>query len=60
MCELSAEGVSKSLDEHKLLPTEGTYDATINGKGVELTITAERTLQITPAIAKGEVIIEIE
>ena len=60
MCELSADGVAKSLDEHKLLPTEGTYDATIDGKGVELTITAERTLQIMPAIAKGEVIIEIE
>ncbi len=60
MCELSADGEAKNIDPHKLLPTEGTYDATIDGKGVELQIGEERTIKVTPAINQGKVIIEIE
>ena len=59
-CEVSSDGVAKDIDPHKLLPAEGSYDAVINGKGVELTIDDKRTLKITPAPAKGKVTIEIK
>ena len=59
-CEVSSDGVAKDIDTHKLLPAEGTYDATINGKGVELIIDDKRMLKITPAPAKGKVTIEIK
>ena len=60
MCEVSGDGVVKGIDSHKLLPAEGTYDATIDGKGVELMIDDKRTLKITPAPNKGKVTIEIK
>ena len=60
ICELSADGVVKNLDPHKLLPTAGVYDATIDGKGVELQINDDRTIKVTPAATKDKVIIEIE
>jgi riboflavin kinase/FMN adenylyltransferase len=59
-CEMSGDGAAKSIDSHKLLPAEGRYDATIDGKGVELTIDDKRTLKITPAPNKGKVTIEIK
>ena len=59
ICELSADGVAKSLDHHKLLPATGTYDATIDGKGVELQVGDDRTIKVMPAVGKGKVIIEI-
>ncbi len=59
-CEVSGDGVVKGIDSHKLLPAEGTYDATIDGKGVELMIDDKRTLKITPAPNKGKVTIEIK
>ena len=60
ICELSADGVVKNLDPHKLLPTAGVYDATIDGKGVELQINDDRTIKVAPTATKGKVIIEIE
>ena len=59
-CEVSGDGAVKSIDSHKLLPAEGTYDATIDGKGVELMIDDKRTLKITPTPNKGKVAIEIK
>ena len=59
-CEVSGDGFVKGIDSHKLLPAEGRYDATIDGKGVELTIADKRTLKITPAPNKGKVTIEIK
>ena len=59
-CEVASNGVAKDIDSYKLLPAEGTYDATINGKGVELIIDDKRMLKITPAVAKGKVTIEIK
>ena len=59
-CEVASNGVAKDIDSYKLLPAEGTYDATINGKGVELIIDDKRILKITPAVAKGKVTIEIK
>lgn len=60
MCEASTDGTIKNIDPNKLLPAEGQYDATIDGKGVELTINDNRTLIISPALGKGKVIIEIK
>ena len=60
ICELSTDGVVNNLDPHKLLPTAGIYDATIDGKGMELQINDDRTIKVTPAATKGKVIIEIE
>lgn len=59
-CELSVDGIAKNIDPHKLLPTAGEYDATIAGKGVELRISEERTIEVIPSTYKGKVIIEIE
>ena len=59
-CEVSGDRAVKSIDSHKLLHAEGRYDATIVGKGVELTIDDKRTLKITPAPNKGKVTIEIK
>ena len=59
-CEVASDGVAKDIDSHKLLLAEGTYDATINGKGVELIIDDKRMLKITPAPNKGKVTIEIK
>ncbi len=60
MCELSADGIAKNIDTHKLLPTAGVYDATIAGRGVEIKINDDRTLEVISADVRGKVIIEIE
>lgn len=60
MGEITSDGTIKSIDQHKLLPAAGVYDATIEGKGVELTIDDERTIKVVPADIRGKVIIEIE
>ncbi|MBO5043942.1 MAG: FAD synthetase family protein [Alistipes sp.] len=60
MGEIASDGTIKSIDQQKLLPAAGVYDATIEGKGVELTINDERTIKVVPADFRGKVIIEIE
>lgn len=60
MGEIASDGTIKSIDQQKLLPTAGVYDATIEGKGVELTIDDERMIKVIPADFRGKVIIEIE
>lgn len=60
MCEVTANGCTKDMDAHKLLPAAGTYDATIAGRGVEITINDNHTITIAGADVKGKVIIEIE
>ena len=60
MGEIASDGTIKSIDQQKLLPAAGVYDATIEGKGVELTIDDERTIKVIPADFRGKVIIEIE
>lgn len=60
MGEIASDGTIKSIDQQKLLPAAGVYDATIEGKGVELTIDDERTIKVVPADFRGKVIIEIE
>lgn len=51
-CEFDSNGVA-DVNKHKLLPAEGSYDATINKQPVTLHITAERKLRVEPAL-EGE------
>lgn len=59
MCEIDGNNTIKGIDNHKLLPAEGRYDATINGKGVELIIDSNRTLRTSATDIRGEVIVKI-
>lgn len=60
MCEVQSDGTITGIEPTKMLPAVGSYDATIGGRGVELTIGENRSMRITTTEIRGKVIIEIE
>lgn len=60
MCEVQSDGTITGIEPTKMLPTEGSYDAIIDGRGVELIIEANRKMRIATPEITGKVIIEIE
>ena len=60
ICEVQSDGTITGIEPTKMLPAAGSYDATINGRGVELIIEEGRIIRLATAEIKGKVFIEIE
>lgn len=58
-CDIDSNGYAINIDEHKLLPTSGEYDARIGDSIVRVSIDDNRSLSVNPII-KGRVILEFE
>ena len=58
MCDFNKEGVAASISEHKLLPSEGVYDACVNGQRIQIHIKENRIICAEPP-QYGKVIVEL-
>jgi hypothetical protein len=59
VCEFDEKGYAIGLDEHKLLPAAGEYDAQVESQSVRVTIGYDRTLRVEPII-RGKVMLEFK
>ena len=58
LCDFQEDG-SAEVEEHKLLPMEGSYDAEVDGQSVALVIEAKRRLRSEPSL-KGKVMVQLK
>lgn len=58
-CDIADDGSVRGIAPNKLLPPEGCYEVKIADKPSSLTIAADGTMSIWPAVATGEAFIEI-
>lgn len=58
LCDFDAEGVAQ-VDEHKLLPAEGRYDAEANSQSICLVVEGKRRLRTEPPLS-GKVMIQLK
>ncbi len=58
-CRITSDGEVCDIDQHKLLPPEGTHEAEIEGQHAVITVGDKGKISIAPVVATGKVMIEI-
>ncbi len=59
LAEVGADGSVAGVEEHKLLPAEGCYDAKIGDQTITFTIDSKGQMSISPTVCEGKAMIEI-